>query len=114
MKKEEEFDLYGWKAGQTPYIYEVVCENGDVHELLAHEFIVDTPQPVLKLLLYSKVVLDRIDTIGGAKNQVVERSEEEQTIAELVAAFLPGQWHSIVKVINRAELYNRPPLESVE
>ena len=72
--------------------------------------MISEPQPVLKLITYGKALLDRIDTIGGSRNQTVERAVESQTIAWVMAAFLPGEWLSIVNVDERTAISGRLPL----
>lgn len=96
MNEETTFDYTAWKARQDKTTFRVVTGNGEIIRLEAHDPNIDSPQPVLRFLVYSNQMVEVEKMTGGTKNKKISVVEEENTVAEISGAFNAGAWVSFV------------------
>lgn len=96
MNEETTFDYTAWKAKQTRTTFRVVTGNGEIIRLEAHDPNIDSPQPVLRFLVYSNQTVEVEKVTGGKQNKKISTAEEEHTVAEISGAYNAGAWVSFV------------------
>lgn len=95
--QETTFNYHLWLAKQPLNIFRVLHSDNRTVLVLGHEALVDSPQPVLRIVRYHVKNLDVTKVTGGQKNRKEEVVTEEHVVATLSASFNAGAWAGVIE-----------------